>query len=142
MGGLPARLSDVWVACLLHCCSHIVLTLAVQVVQAFTATATSPHGWVADNINRAHLDYFFWLLAALELGAFGLYLVSIRRCVACICVCVRVGGGALMDRMAWGGEAYVQQVGLGMTGGGRGAHGGGARVLQEAWHVRGGAGRS
>ncbi|KAG9444150.1 hypothetical protein H6P81_015490 [Aristolochia fimbriata] len=38
--------------------------------------ATRAHGdsWFATNLNKAHLDYFYWLLAALSLIELGLYL--------------------------------------------------------------------
>ncbi|KAL6840355.1 hypothetical protein ACP4OV_030165 [Aristida adscensionis] len=35
-------------------------------------------GWIPDNINRGHLDYFFWLLAMLCVGNFGAYLLIAR----------------------------------------------------------------
>ncbi|CAM0884184.1 unnamed protein product [Alopecurus aequalis] len=35
-------------------------------------------GWIPDDINDGHLDYFFWLLAMLCVGNFGAYLVVAR----------------------------------------------------------------
>ncbi|XP_047071056.1 protein NRT1/ PTR FAMILY 8.2-like [Lolium rigidum] len=50
--------------------------LVVVVVRA-TARSGSP-GWIPDDINDGHLDYFFWLLAVLCVGNFGAYLVVAR----------------------------------------------------------------
>ncbi|GJN24221.1 hypothetical protein PR202_gb11952 [Eleusine coracana subsp. coracana] len=41
-------------------------SLLVTVVTAITTRHGGP-GWIPDNLNRGHLDYFFWLLAALSL---------------------------------------------------------------------------
>uniref|UniRef100_A0ACD5XBY3 Uncharacterized protein n=1 Tax=Avena sativa TaxID=4498 RepID=A0ACD5XBY3_AVESA len=50
--------------------------LVVIVVRA-TARGGSP-GWIPDDINDGHLDYFFWLLAMLSVGNFGAYLLVAR----------------------------------------------------------------
>jgi peptide/histidine transporter 3/4 len=50
--------------------------LVVVVVRA-TARGRSP-GWIPDDINDGHLDYFFWLLAMLCVGNFGAYLAVAR----------------------------------------------------------------
>ncbi|KAL6838616.1 hypothetical protein ACP4OV_031573 [Aristida adscensionis] len=39
-------------------------SLIYAVVAAFTATADSP-GWISDDLNQGHLDYFFWTMAAM-----------------------------------------------------------------------------
>uniref|UniRef100_A0A0E0K3Y9 Uncharacterized protein n=1 Tax=Oryza punctata TaxID=4537 RepID=A0A0E0K3Y9_ORYPU len=55
------------------CTSLALLTIALgsylssliyAVVEAFTATAGGP-GWISDDLNQGHLDYFFWMLAAM-----------------------------------------------------------------------------
>ncbi|RCV07914.1 hypothetical protein SEVIR_1G289500v4 [Setaria viridis] len=55
------------------CTSLALLTIALgsylcsfiyAIVAAFTATADSP-GWICDNLNQGHLDYFFWTMAAM-----------------------------------------------------------------------------
>ncbi|CAM0884186.1 unnamed protein product [Alopecurus aequalis] len=49
----------------------------VLVVVRVTTTGGRP-GWIPDDINDGHLDYFFWLLAVLCVGNFGAYLVIAR----------------------------------------------------------------
>ncbi|CAL5054870.1 unnamed protein product [Urochloa decumbens] len=55
------------------CTSLALLTIALgsylcsfiyTIVAAFTATAGSP-GWIPDDLNQGHLDYFFWAMAAM-----------------------------------------------------------------------------
>ncbi|XP_042456243.1 protein NRT1/ PTR FAMILY 8.1-like [Zingiber officinale] len=45
----------------------------VTIVTGIT-TKNENLGWIPDNLNRGHLDYFFWLLAILSLLNFGAYL--------------------------------------------------------------------
>ena len=68
------------------CTSFALLTVALgsyassliyAVVNALTATGGRP-GWIPDDINDGHLDYFFWLLAMLCTGNFGAYLLVAR----------------------------------------------------------------
>jgi solute carrier family 15 (peptide/histidine transporter), member 3/4 len=47
-------------------------SLIYAVVAAFTATADSP-GWISDDLNQGHLDYFFWTMAAICTLNFVLY---------------------------------------------------------------------
>ncbi|CAM0901524.1 unnamed protein product [Alopecurus aequalis] len=49
----------------------------VAVVECATARG-GRLGWIPDDINDGHLDYFFWLLAMLCVGNFGAYLVVAR----------------------------------------------------------------
>lgn len=49
-------------------------TLLVTVITDIT-TRNNKLGWIPDNLNRGHLDYFFWLLAVLSLLNFGVYLL-------------------------------------------------------------------
>lgn len=48
-------------------------TLLVTVVTKVTTSGGRP-GWIADNLNRGHLDYFYWLLAVLSFLNFFVYL--------------------------------------------------------------------
>ncbi|VVA25433.1 PREDICTED: NRT1/ PTR FAMILY [Prunus dulcis] len=48
-------------------------TLLVTVVTKVT-TRNGHLGWIPDNLNRGHLDYFYWLLAALSIINFFVYL--------------------------------------------------------------------
>ncbi|XBI67111.1 hypothetical protein VPH35_046528 [Triticum aestivum] len=49
----------------------------VAVVVRATTRGGRP-GWIPDDINDGHLDYFFWLLAMLCIGNFGAYLLVAR----------------------------------------------------------------
>ncbi|XP_039145725.1 LOW QUALITY PROTEIN: protein NRT1/ PTR FAMILY 8.1-like [Dioscorea cayenensis subsp. rotundata] len=49
-------------------------SLLVTLVTAIT-TMNGRLGWIPDNLNRGHLDYFYWLLAILSLVNFGVYLL-------------------------------------------------------------------
>ncbi|KAI4967161.1 hypothetical protein ZWY2020_030228 [Hordeum vulgare] len=55
------------------CTSLALLTIALgsymssfiyAIVEAFTALGDSP-GWISDDLNKGHLDYFFWAMAAM-----------------------------------------------------------------------------
>ncbi|CAN7142066.1 unnamed protein product [Brassica rapa subsp. narinosa] len=48
-------------------------TLLVTVVTKVTTTGGRA-GWIADNLNRGHLDYYYWLLAVLSFLNFLVYL--------------------------------------------------------------------
>ncbi|PWZ38220.1 Stromal heat shock-related protein, chloroplastic [Zea mays] len=56
---------------------NYVSSALVAVVARATARAGQVDGWIPDDINRAHLDYF-WLLAMLCVGNFGVYLLIAR----------------------------------------------------------------
>lgn len=48
---------------------HYAGTVIIQMVHKFTATSQHPD-WLADNLNRGHLDYFYYLLACLQVCNF------------------------------------------------------------------------
>jgi solute carrier family 15 (peptide/histidine transporter), member 3/4 len=50
--------------------STVLLTVVTR-----NSTRGGKLGWIPDNLNRGHLDYFFWLLAVLSLINFAVYLV-------------------------------------------------------------------
>lgn len=49
-------------------------TLLVTIVTHITEHGEAP-GWIPDNLNRGHIDYFFWLLAVLSFLNLCIYLV-------------------------------------------------------------------
>ncbi|KAF8662870.1 hypothetical protein HU200_055450 [Digitaria exilis] len=49
--------------------------LSLTTVALGSYLSTGNLGWIPDNLNRGHLDYFFWLLAVLSLLNFLVYLV-------------------------------------------------------------------
>ncbi|KAJ8493892.1 hypothetical protein OPV22_015613 [Ensete ventricosum] len=53
-------------------------SLLVTIVAAAT-TRNGKLGWIPADLNRGHLDYFFWLLSVLSLLNFGVYLL-IAKC--------------------------------------------------------------
>jgi peptide/histidine transporter 3/4 len=44
-------------------------------------TSGGGDSWFADNLNRAHLDYFYWLLAGVSAAELALYLYFVRSYV-------------------------------------------------------------
>ncbi|KAL1368585.1 hypothetical protein HN51_022737 [Arachis hypogaea] len=57
---------------------NYVSTLLVTIVTKVT-TSHGRLGWIPDNLNRGHLDYFFWLLTLLSLLNFLVYLWIAKR---------------------------------------------------------------
>ncbi|GFZ02240.1 peptide transporter 1 [Actinidia rufa] len=49
-------------------------TLLVTIVTTVTTRGDGELGWIPDNLNRGHLDYFYWLLAILSVVNFIVYL--------------------------------------------------------------------
>ncbi|CAM0879619.1 unnamed protein product [Alopecurus aequalis] len=69
------------------CTSLALLTIALgnymssfiyAIVKAFTATAQSP-GWISDDLNQGHLDYFFWAMAAMCTLNFVVYSAAVKN---------------------------------------------------------------
>ncbi|KQK00882.1 protein NRT1/ PTR FAMILY 8.3 [Brachypodium distachyon] len=69
------------------CTSLALLTIALgsymssfiyAVVEAFTATGGRP-GWISDDLNEGHLDYFFWTMAALCTLNFVVYSAVVKN---------------------------------------------------------------
>ncbi|KAG5060319.1 hypothetical protein JHK87_001348 [Glycine soja] len=57
---------------------NYVSTLLVLIVTKVT-TSHGRIGWIADNLNKGHLDYFYWLLTVLSLLNFLVYLWIAKR---------------------------------------------------------------
>ncbi|KAE9611019.1 hypothetical protein Lal_00015819 [Lupinus albus] len=57
---------------------NYVSTLLVIIVMKITKRNGSL-GWIPDNMNRGHLDYFYWLLTVLSLLNFFVYLLIAKR---------------------------------------------------------------
>ncbi|CAM0945920.1 unnamed protein product [Alopecurus aequalis] len=69
------------------CTSLALLTIALgsylssliyAVIALFTATADSP-GWISDDLNQGHLDYFFWIMAGISIANFAVYSAFVRN---------------------------------------------------------------
>ncbi|MED6122864.1 hypothetical protein PIB30_043875 [Stylosanthes scabra] len=54
------------------------LSSVVVTIVAKLTTKDGSHGWLPDNLNEGHLDYFFWLLAALSFLNMLVYIVYAR----------------------------------------------------------------
>ncbi|KAG6435270.1 hypothetical protein SASPL_100140 [Salvia splendens] len=54
---------------------NLVSSFLVSTIQSVTA-GNGREGWFSDNLNRAHLDYFYWLLAGLSLTGFTAFVCS------------------------------------------------------------------
>nr|XP_043622137.1 protein NRT1/ PTR FAMILY 8.2-like [Erigeron canadensis] len=55
-----------------------VSALLVTIVTFITTRDGNP-GWITDNLNYGHLDYFFWLLAGLSVVNLGVFIVLAQR---------------------------------------------------------------
>lgn len=54
------------------------LSSALLTIVTRITTQDGGPGWIADNINEGHLDYFFWLLAAMSTVNLALFVVCAR----------------------------------------------------------------
>ncbi|BAS97367.1 Os06g0299500, partial [Oryza sativa Japonica Group] len=55
-------------------CSATTSARYSSVIVTAISTRGSGLGWIPDNLNRGHLDYFFWLLTVLNAVNFVVYL--------------------------------------------------------------------
>lgn len=53
-------------------------TLIVTIVTSVTTKGGKP-GWIPDNLNEGHLDYYFWVLASLSFLNFLVYIACVYR---------------------------------------------------------------
>lgn len=59
---------------------YFLSTIMVKIVNAVTERTTSSRGWLGgNNINRSHLNLFYWLLSILSLINFFIYLCVAKR---------------------------------------------------------------
>ncbi|CAI9087860.1 OLC1v1022044C2 [Oldenlandia corymbosa var. corymbosa] len=59
---------------------YFLSTIVVKIVNRATKNLTASKGWLAgNNINKNHLNLFYWLLSALSILNFGVYLFFARR---------------------------------------------------------------
>ncbi|OEL37572.1 Protein NRT1/ PTR FAMILY 5.10 [Dichanthelium oligosanthes] len=56
-------------------------SLLISTIDAVTGSGGAGDSWFADNLNRAHLDYFYWLLAGLSAVELALYIAFARSYV-------------------------------------------------------------
>ncbi|EEC80446.1 hypothetical protein OsI_22645 [Oryza sativa Indica Group] len=59
---------------ILNMCSATTSARYSSVIVTAISTRGSGLGWIPDNLNRGHLDYFFWLLTVLNAVNFVVYL--------------------------------------------------------------------
>ncbi|XP_010554364.1 PREDICTED: protein NRT1/ PTR FAMILY 8.3 isoform X2 [Tarenaya hassleriana] len=52
------------------------LSSLILTVVTYLTTRGGKEGWISDNLNKGHLDYFFWLLAGLSLLNMAIYVFS------------------------------------------------------------------
>lgn len=55
------------------------LSSFILTVVTYFTTAGGKTGWIPDNLNKGHLDYFFWLLAGLSFFNMLLYIVCAKK---------------------------------------------------------------
>ncbi|KAH9794239.1 hypothetical protein WN944_011346 [Citrus x changshan-huyou] len=55
------------------------LSSFILTVVTYFTTAGGKTGWIPDNLNKGHLDYFFWLLAGLSIFNMLLYVVCAKK---------------------------------------------------------------
>lgn len=69
-------------------------SLLVTIITHLTKRGSNP-GWIADNLNRGHIDYFFWLLAVLSILNLGFYMFCAQRYKTMETLCPGVLGQGL-----------------------------------------------
>lgn len=76
---VPSELKSIGLALYLSIfgIGSILSSLLITVIENTTARG-GEQSWFSDNLNKAHLDYFYWLLAGLSAVAFAAYLYFAR----------------------------------------------------------------
>ncbi|KAL1542816.1 protein NRT1/ PTR FAMILY 5.12-like [Salvia divinorum] len=74
---VPSELSSVGLALYISILGtgNLVSSFLVSTIQSVTA-GNGREGWFSDNLNRAHLDYFYWLLAGLSVAGLAAFVCS------------------------------------------------------------------
>ncbi|XP_073120938.1 protein NRT1/ PTR FAMILY 5.10-like [Henckelia pumila] len=76
---MPGGLKSVGLSLYLSICGmgNFISSFLICVIERITCESGGGGGWFSDNTNRAHLDYFYWLLAGLNvLGFIGFFLFA------------------------------------------------------------------
>lgn len=76
---MPCGLKSVGLSFYLSICGmgNFISSFLICIIERITSDSGGEGGWFSDNTNRAHLDYFYWLLAGLNvLGFIGFYLFA------------------------------------------------------------------
>ncbi|KAI3512940.1 hypothetical protein L1887_20263 [Cichorium endivia] len=79
---VPADLKSVGLALYLSCMGigNFLSSFLISVVERMTG-GDGRDGWISDNLNRGHVDYFYYLLAGISAGAFLVYLYAAKSYV-------------------------------------------------------------
>ncbi|TXG62021.1 hypothetical protein EZV62_013384 [Acer yangbiense] len=78
MSSISSSLSGVGVSV-----ANLVASIILNGVDYFTNSRGSKESWIADNINKGHYDYYFWLISCLCVVNFLYYLACIKAYVPC-----------------------------------------------------------
>ncbi|KAI3737285.1 hypothetical protein L2E82_27282 [Cichorium intybus] len=79
---VPADLKSVGLALYLSCMGigNFLSSFLISVVERMTG-GDGRDGWISDDLNRGHVDYFYYLLAGISAGAFLVYLYAAKSYV-------------------------------------------------------------
>ncbi|GKF16033.1 proton-dependent oligopeptide transporter family protein, partial [Tanacetum coccineum] len=52
-------------------------SILISIVEKMTR-GNGQDGWISDNVNKGHIDYFYYLLAGISAGAFMIYIYAAK----------------------------------------------------------------